>query len=336
MKLPAIRKQLRTLAELEAFVRKQIPRSWEAVMVHDCVDVRLLTGVVERLKTGGLLAMKRGDRRILTGVFEKRWPHYFCKDGDVVWTRICRREGSSEVSWKEQPLAFYMDLLQRGEPFSFSRYGDGEWNCALETMCPGYGFQEFTPALRKDIQTSLIECYPDSRYIMGLPPVRHFRDRGLYQWELITAFLKEYDIEREWPCSEAFNRASWAGELWPFVQYLQQHNNIIIVGPPRYKALESLFPEAAFVIIPPKQCHAQLAEIQKAVLAQKLPAIILVTAGPACVTLIHRLYEEIGDSSTMIDIGSMWAPYIGQTEHGAHVNMLKIRGLMDRNVGKFE
>ena len=335
MKLPAIRKQLQTLAELEAFIRKQVPRSWDAVLIHDCVNGRLLTGVIERLKTGGLLALKRGDHRILTKVFDKRWPHYFCKDGDVIWTRICRREGSSEVSWKEQPLAYYVNLLQRDIPFSYLRYGDGEWNCALETLCPGYGFQEFTPTLRKDVQMSLAEYHRDPRYIMTLAPVHHFRDRGLVQWELITAFLREHDLDIEWACTEAFNRAVCRGRAWPFIRHLQQHS-IVIVGPPRYSALKALFPKAAFVVIPPEHCHAELAAIQKNILAQKHPAIVLITAGPACVTLIHKLWPHIGDRSTMIDWGSLWAPFIGRTEHGAHVNLLKMSGLMEANIGRFE
>jgi len=303
-------------------------------MVYDCVDSQLLKGVVEKLKTGGVLALRGGDARILAEVFEKRWTHYFCKD--VVWTRICRREGSSEVAWKERPLAFYMDLLRRGVPFSYLRYGDGEWNCALETMCLGYGFQDFTLALCRDIQESLIEYHKDPHYIMTLAPVYHYRDRGLYQWELMTAFLRERGLDTiQWACTQPFNRASETGKLWPFVQHLQQCD-IIIVGPARYQALYKLFPKAAFVVIPDQHCHAQLAAIQKDVLAQKLPAIILITAGPACVALIHKLWPHVGDSSTMIDIGSLWAPYIGRTEHGAHVRMLEIEGLMDRNVGKFE
>jgi len=324
-----------TAENLEAFCDRHEPLSLDAILVCDCVNARLLNRARDLLKTGGVLALRSEDTRILAEVFDKRWPHYFCRDGDMIWTRICRIEGSSEIPLREEPLTFYMDLLRRGVPFSYLRYGDGEWNCALETIIAGYGFQTFTPALRKDVQASLIKYHRDARYIMGLPPVRHFRDRGLVMWELINAFLREHGLDIEWSCSEAFNRASWAGKLWPFVQYLQQHN-IIIVGPPRYKALGKLFPKAAFVVIPAKHCHAQLAAIRKNILAQKLPAIILVTAGPACVALIHKLWPHIGDSSTMIDIGSLWAPYIGQTEHGAHVNMLKIRGLMDRNVGKFE
>lgn len=334
MKLPAIRKQLRTLAELEIFVRRQIPRTWDAVTVHDCADSQLLKGVVEKLKTGGILALKGGDHRILAEVFEYRWPHYFCQSGNTVWTRICRAEGSSSVSWKEQPLAFYLDLLQRGVSFSFLRYGDGEWNCALETMCSGYGFQRFTPALCEDIQMSLIEYHKDSQYIMTLAPVRHFRDRGLYQWELITAFLREYDLDIEWGCTEPFNRAICAGRAFSFIQHLQQ-SDIIIVGPKRNRPLQTLFPSAVFVDIPDKQCHTQLDEIQKGILAQRHPAIILITAGPACVVLIHKLWPLVGDRSTLIDFGSLWAPFIGMTEHGAHVNILKIPGLMAKNVGKF-
>lgn len=324
---------INTQGDIEAFYRRHEPRSLDALLICNCTDARLLDMARELLRTGGVLALRGGDTKILVEVFEKRWRHYFCGDEKgLIWTRICRQEGSSEVLWEDLPLGHYMDLLQQGVPFSYLRYGDGEWNCALETLCPGYGFQTFTPELCKDVQTSLIEYHRDPRYIMTLAPVHHFRDRGLYQWELIATFLREHGLQDiKWGSTQPFNYASETGTLWPFIQYLQQHN-IIIVGPARYGALRKIFPGAAFVIIPDKHCHRQLPGIQRDILAQKRPAIILITAGPACVVLIHRLFKEIGDRSTMIDIGSMWAPYIGQTEHGAHLRMAPT--LIARNLGR--
>ena len=322
--------------DTQADIDRHEPLSLDALLVCNCKNAQILNAARGLVKTGGVLALRGGDTRILAEVFEKRWTHYFCKDDDVIWTRLCRCEGSSEVTWKEQSLAYYVELLQQGIPFSYLRYGDGEWNCALETMCPGYGFQEFTPELRKDIQDSLISYHRDPRYIMTLAPVHHLRDRGLVQWELITAFLREHNIsDIEWACTEAFNRATCTGKLWPFVQHLQQHD-IIIVGPKRNRPLQKIFPHAIFVDIPDKHCHSQLDKILRDVLAQKHPAIVLITAGPACVALIHKLWPHIGNRSTMIDWGSLWAPFLGRTEHGAHVNILKIPGLMKRNVGKFE
>lgn len=329
-----------TIDDIKDFCKRHEPLSLDALLLCDCEDPALLRRAIGLLKTGGVLALRGVDpsvgrsahAKMLSAVFEERWQFYFCRDGDVIWTRICRREGSSEVTWTDPPLSYYMDLLKRGVPFSYLRYGDGEWNCALETICPGYGFQKFTPALCRDVQVSLVKYYKDHCYIMALAPIYHFRNR-MGSWELIASFLRENSLNIEWVSTQPFNRASEMGKLWPFIQHLQQRD-IIIVGPPRYKKLRSLFPEAAFVTIPGKHCHAKLAAIQEEVLAQKLPAIILITAGPACVVLIHRLFEEIGRHSTMIDIGSMWAPYIGQTEHGAHQRMTK--EVMGRNVGWIE
>jgi len=167
---------------------------------------------------------------------------------------------------------------------------------------------------------------------MSLAPVYHFRDRGQRSWELITAFLRENNLtEIKWASTQTFNDASQAGLLWPFIKHLQQ-SNIIIVGDPRLEKLHKIFPDAAIIPVPDKHCHAQSRKIREAILAQKLPAIILFTAGPATVTLIHQLYPLIGDTSTMMDIGTMWAPYIGQVWRGAHRGM--IPDIVNKNIGK--
>lgn len=318
------------------------PLSFDAIYLRACSDPVLLQKAMLLLKTGGVLAIRfaGGDPaltsrkaldKMLSAVFESRWWLYFCRDDDVVWTRLCRQQGQSDIPWEDLPLAHYMGLLRRNVPFSFLRYSDGEWCCILKTIYPGPGQQKFTEKLCEDLLVSLVDYHKDPRYFMALQPRHHLRD-SVYQWELIAAFLRQYQFEAiKWVSSGAFNHASELGNLWPFVQHLQQHNTLI-VGPPRYRALQKLFPRAAFVVVPASQCHTQLAAIRENVLAQSLPAVILISAGPACKPLIHGLFKEIGDSSTMIDIGSMWAPYIGKAEHLVHLRMTP--EIMARNVGE--
>jgi len=334
------RNTIGTQGDIEKFCSYHEPLSLDALLLCDCKDSDLLRKAIGLLKTGGVLALRGVDLsssrnvhgRMLSEVFEHRWHYYFCRNGDEIWTRICRAgRGQTEVFWEDPSLAQYMDLLRGGVPFSYLRYGDGEWNCALETLYPGFGWQTFTPELREDVRRSLIEYHRDPCYIMALAPVYHYRDRQR-QWELMGSFLRAYHLtDIRWVSTQPFNRASETGKLWPFIQHLQQ-SNIVIVGPERLGALKKLFPGASFVTIPDRHCHARLPAIQRAILAQKLPAIILITAGPAEVVLIHRLFEEIGDSSTMIDIGTMWGPYIGRPERGGHSAVTPER--LAHNIGK--
>lgn len=327
--------------DVRRFCDDHEPLSFDALYLRACSDPDLLRRAVELIKTGGILAIRFTGGlpaltsrtvydRMMSEVFQSRWWLYVCRDGDVIWTRISRHEGRSEVHWEDRPLAFYVDLLRQDIPFSFLRYNDGEWSCTVEAIYPGPGQQAFTEELSSDLQVSLIDYHKDPRYFMGMTPIR-FHVENLRTWELIAAFLRKYDLDGiEWVSTRVFNHASEAGDLWPFIQHLQQHD-IVIVGPPKLSALKKLFPRAAFVVIPATQCHAKLAAIEKDVLAQKLPAIILITAGPACEPLIHRLFEEIGDSSTMIDMGSLWGPYIGKAEHQVHFTMTP--EIMARNTG---
>lgn len=314
------------------FVNRRAPQSLDALLVCNIANPQLLKRVTGLIKTGGILALRGVRAKAIREVFLPHWQFSFCRDGDVIFTRVCRREGSSEVLWDELPFAHYMDLLRRGVPFSYLRYGDGEFNGALETLYPGYTYQRFTPELREDLQVSLIDYYADPHYIMSLAPIYHFRDKGQRSWELIAAFLRENDLtDIVWASTQTFNDASQAGQLWPFIQHLQQ-SNVVIVGDPRLRALNKIFPRAAFIPVSNKHCHGQSQEIQKAILAQDLPAIILFTAGPATVTLIHKLYPHIGDSSTMMDIGTTWGPYVGQVWRGGHRGM--IPGVINKNIRK--
>lgn len=318
-------------------------RSFDALYLRACNDHFLLRKAIDLLKTGGLLGIRFSGGhpalcsrttvdRMMSGAWNSRWWLCVCRDGDVIWTRICRPEDASTVPWESPPLAHYVDLLQRGIPFSYLRYNDGEWGSLLETIYMGPGYQRFTPELAQDLQASVIEYHRDPHYYMGLTVMHHFIG-PVRQWELITAWLRENNLgDLKWVDAGTFNRASECGDLWPFIRELQR-SDIIIVGPDRYRPLLKLFPRAAFVSIPETQCHAQLPAMEKAILAQKLPAIILITAGPACNVLIHKLYSKIGSHSTMIDMGSLWAPYIGKIEHMVHFPDRMTDEIMARNVG---
>jgi len=293
------------------------------------VDPDIILAAIDGMGADGTLAIRtdlnRRDCIAIERALGRSWRIRFRRAGDVIWT--CN--SSLMVNVIEHPLDHYAGMLERGETFSFLRYGD-MLACVADTLYPGYGFQVFTPELRADMLRSLVEYYRDSHYLMALAPVYHFRRMGL--WGHVARFLRDNHLDDiGWVGTEVFNRAMMRGELWPFIRALRSADTLV-VGPEKLAALgESVLPDAEFLSIPDRGCHAQMDEMVEAVLVRRSPAVITVSAGPAAVVLIHRLFPSIGDRTTMISVGSLWGPFIGRPEHG---DQCKLRGeTMQRNLG---
>jgi len=167
---------------------------------------------------------------------------------------------------------------------------------------------------------------------MAMSPVYYLARIGLLGH--VVAFLEEHNLtDTEWVEINVFNAALAAGELGPFIQALRR-TNTIIVGPRYYSALtESVLPDATYFPIPSTQCYSQVDEIEAGILElTQQPATITFSAGPIAQILIHRLYPFIGKDSTMIDLGTMWGPYVGKVEHAFHRPIT--HEIMKENLGK--
>ena len=306
------------------------------VNIQDCkavTDVRadVLRAAAGSLGTDEILAIRtdlnRGDCTELYQAFGHSWRLGFRRHNDLIWTRS--NKSSFTVRTVERSLQDYVSMISNGEPFAFLRYGDGAFGCALDTIYPGFGFQRFTPELREDIRRSLVEHYDDPRYIMALAPQYHFEGMGM--WGNVVHFLHDHGIDVEWASTSTFVKALILGEMGPFVDALR-NTKTLVVGPPKFAAVAGgVLPDAAFLPIPPRHCHTQKDEIVRAILAQDLPAVITISAGPAAQPLIHTLYPLIGQHSTLISMGSVWGPYVGVLEHECY---RRLAGeTMRRNLG---
>ena len=296
-----------------------LPDGIEANRIITEIDPAAIKAAVEGLGTDEVLAIKtdlsRQDCNAIGEALGRGWPLWFRRDGDVIWMRSCKSALSVQID--ERPLGYYVEMIERDEPFAFLRYGD-MLACVTDTLYEGYGFQKFTPGLKADMLRTLVEYHRDPHYIMALAPVYHFKRLGL--WGHVAHFLHDNDLDDiGWVCTEVFNRAMLKGELWPFVQALR-NTDTFVVGPAKFAPLtETTLPDAALLVIPDRECYAQMDEMTDAILAHRpRPAVVTISAGPAAVVLIHRLWPVIGKSTTLISIGTAWAPFAGVAEHVDH------------------
>lgn len=216
----------------------------------------------------------------------------------------------------EPGLQYYVDRIKSGKPYTFVRYGDGEWSAAFlhdRTYTGSRSQQLNIPKLQKDMRRSLTHCHIAENYIPALRPTS--LKRGIVTNWLVQNVPKGVN----WHDCRVFYRSSKHGRLFPLVEALQNLDiPLIFVGPERLRKLSErqIFPKAVFITIPGKDCYVVKAKIIQRVLDAPRPAFISFTAGPAAKIMVYELYRVLGDSSFLFDFGSLWDIYSGHSTRG--------------------
>jgi len=223
-------------------------------------------------------------------------------------------------------MQFYVDKLHKDEPFSFARYGNGEWDCILELYHrTRSGSQKFTPDLRKALEQSLIEKHTGA-YYTALQSTGFLQRIGLLA--KLEPWLAHNAPDLAWHDGEVFTKASMKGRLFPLIEVLKRHR-VVVVGP---KWLMKLPFASVFVPVRTRDCWQDVDAIEKQLRDLK-GVVISFSAGPATKVLIHRLQPIIGKHSWLIDFGSVWDPYCGVNSrryHGRITPAVQRRNLVDK------
>lgn len=221
----------------------------------------------------------------------------------------------------------YQDLLnniEKGESFSFSRWGDGEVNAFLGTdkphNCDGHKyFKDMGEELGK-----ILKSEPD--YICGIQPLA-MRVRG----DEIRNFCKGLDIK--WCCSDIIHRSNIKGNLNKLFNVLNNSKNYItFVAPGFLKAINKYIKYDSFIEVPKKNCWLEkdriLSLLFKAGESVKMNKsknnIFLFCSGMPTNYFIDQMYNKFGNVFQLIDIGSALDPYCGKNTRGYHKD-LKIK-----------
>lgn len=213
-------------------------------------------------------------------------------------------------SYRTPSLSVYCDLLTWGMPFSFVRYGDGEWQFILGVNTHiDAGSQPFVKGLDQALARTLTEAH-SRRYWPAMQSLSFLAGKGLL--DRVVSWLAENAPGLHWQDSEVFHHASEDGRLNPLVRQLHRHRTVI-VGPPW---LETLPFADHFVPVNPHGCWDQVDQIEEQVLAFR-GAVVGFSAGPAAKVLIHRLHDRM-ENSFLIDFGSVWDPYCGVRSRSYH------------------
>ena len=215
-------------------------------------------------------------------------------------------------------LPYYVDRISNNEPFSFVRYGDGEWSAAIlhNRARTGTGSHSLTiPQMVRDLQRSLTSIYQVDSYFVATRPNAVAQNPLIERWLLVNT-----PKGTQWNECRIFCQASMRATLNPFITALRNLEiPLVFVGPDWLRGLKDVaFPKALFIEVPHLDCYHAKAALNLQVRKMPKPALISFSAGPAAKILIHELFPLLGNRSFMLDLGSLWDVYVGRYTRGYH------------------
>jgi hypothetical protein len=203
-------------------------------------------------------------------------------------------------------LDFYVSKLNADEPFSFSRFGDGEWSAILGKSGANCDGHEYFPDMAQRLRNAVIHS---SDYFYA---IQNFAIKNM--GSQIYSFIKKNKIGLKWYNSDVFHYANINGELNPLIQSLRL-KNVVMIGPSYLKKISSmLFEFKEFIVIPEKNCYTEIDRIKSDLLSfgkGKSGYVYALSASMAANCIIDDCYTELGKKNWMVDFGALWDVYAG-------------------------
>lgn len=199
------------------------------------------------------------------------------------------------------------ELADPSRPFTFSRWGDGEWRSVLDlgagsANCDGH---TYFPAMGMQLQQVL--CSRPS-YRLGLQSlaVKLFKTR-------IMGFLSKHRLQGlTWYDADVFHKAAIHGRLSDVVQAVAKRK-VLLIGPLHLKDVP--FPVAKRLQVPTKNAYQHLTALLDRALesldAETEPMLVSVSAGMPAELIVDALHKQHGKKHTIIDFGSLWDQLVG-------------------------
>lgn len=206
-----------------------------------------------------------------------------------------------------------LSKLKANEPFSLSRWGDGEFLCMNGQKGHNCDKHEYFDDLGEELRRSWFDEY------------RHANHYDLVQPHAIITIpnIQDYLMGREFDSADLFVKASQRGELGRLFAALKG-KFVVLIAPKRFEDW-NLFDVSKHIVIPDKNCWLNYDDIDyeiedTLIYADSDEVVILYCAGMMSNVLIN---EWRGDYYTQIDLGSVLEPYIGHVNRKYHTEIIE-------------
>jgi len=216
----------------------------------------------------------------------------------------------AELKRTVRDLDWFLSRLQSKEPFSFSRWGDGEWKSVLGRQkghnCDGH---YYTAELSQDLG-KVLTAKP--RYALGMQGLA----MRLYGPQIIAWLNERWLGSLEWSNCDVFHYAVIHGHMQKLLSVLSSRE-VILIGPRHLAGIgsvKSAFKPRGHIIVPDKSAHKDKKRIiqdARATMGLIKNSIVSVCAGMTAEIIVDALHETHGEDHTIIDFGSLWDPLMG-------------------------
>ena len=234
--------------------------------------------------------------------------------------RLLRRGWMIKLKSTEDNYQYILKRLRDNEPFSFSRWGDGEWEAVLnlkgqdEANCDGH---QYFDSMRQELKNILVKKVP---YMLGMQRLAYHKMMGRKIDQFLRAnHLKASDLW--WVDADVFHDASMAGRIKPLFDELKK-KKVILVGPAYLKAFKHF--DFDFVEVPVVNCWTERDRVMKdiyAIVDSKPVDTVLFCAGMTSNWMVDQLHGRF--KGFILDIGSLLDPFVGKATRNYHKKLGK-------------
>jgi len=212
-------------------------------------------------------------------------------------------------------LDYYIDKLKTNKKFSFTRWGDGEWGCSFGVQGQNCDSHIYYSQLKDGLNESLNN---PKGYMLATWP----QDEPMMTkiWQDVTQRVSHI---KNWYNASVWEEDAMNGKLKPLIEQLETMN-FIIVSELSKKSLPIKYTD--YIEIPSVNCFLEKDRIKKEMISMcdKYDSPVFgLSASMATNVMVDELYHEIGDRCWMIDLGSIWEPYIGKVTRSYHHRYVK-------------
>lgn len=222
-------------------------------------------------------------------------------------------------------LEMFIDAILADDPYSFSRYGDGEWKAIFREPGSNCDNHQYFPKMGAMLEESVCNPIPDDKFIYSLQGLAN-RTQNFEIDEMVG------HLPITWYNSDVFHKAFAHGMMGHMVNALRT-KKVCLVGPEYLSHRKLRFLRTGgMVVIPEVDCFLDIDRIHDEILViQDRFDILAFSASMMTNVSIYELFSHLGQEKWMIDFGSVWDPCVGKNSRTVHKTYSK--DLIEGNLG---
>ena len=231
-------------------------------------------------------------------------------------------------------VSWFVDNLAAGKPFTFARYGDGEWRTIIGGKYIGQGNSNgctFTLKLSNALRQVLQNNKPYIHSILRIATRQHQSE--------MEQFIIRNDCQVQWYRGDKLLDQSLIGNIYPFVEQLRERR-ILMVGQPFLRKLvnKGFFKPVTYIHPPPTNAieykNKILNRVREIIERYNIDTVLW-SSGLHTKVFVDDLFDDYGKEITMIDCGSMWDGYMNVPSRSyIRRGQIKWNDLIAVNTGK--